>query len=167
MSIQFKITARLLGEIRRDLHRPHPFAYERVGFISASLSAAGGDLWVLARGYRAVADEDYVRDPSVAAMMSPEALRKALQWAMKEKVAIFHVHSHGGRGVPSFSGIDLREMPKFVPNFAQVAPQCPHGALVLSGDAAFGHIWLDGDKHHEVIDGFTQVGAPLKKWSTT
>ena len=79
MTAHFKITRRLLESVRRDLERPHPFAYERVGFISAGLSSAEDDLWVLARSHRAVADDDYLRDPSVGAMMGPEAIRKAIQ----------------------------------------------------------------------------------------
>jgi hypothetical protein len=164
MSVRFKITRQLLESIRRDLARPHPFAYERVGFISAGLSSAFDDLWVLARGYRGVADDDYLWDPSVGAMMGPDAIRKALQWAMTEGVAIFHVHTHGGHGQPGFSGVDLREQAKFVPNFFQIAPQCPHGALVLSDNSGHGHIWLDGDKPYELIASFAEVGAPLNTW---
>lgn len=167
MTIQLKITRRLLEVIRCDLARRHPFAHERVGFISAGLSSAEDNLLILARTYRAVADGDYLPDPSVGAMMGPDAIRKALQWAMSEGVAIFHVHTHGGTGRPGFSGIDLREQAKFVPNFFQIAPQCPHGALVLSNNSAHGHIWLDGDKPCEVITGFVEVGAPLKLWSAS
>jgi hypothetical protein len=166
LNVRFKIARHLLEMVRLDLARPHPFAHERVGFISAGLSSADDDLWVLVRGFRAVADDDYLRDPSVGAMMGPDAIRKALQWAMLEGVAIFHVHTHGGRGRPGFSGIDLREQAKFVPNFFQIAPQCPHGALVLSDTFAYGHIWLDGDKPCEVITGFVEVGVPLNTWST-
>jgi hypothetical protein len=165
MTVHLKITRRLMETIRRDLARPHPFAHERVGFISAGLSSADDELWVLARSYRAVADDDYLHDPSVGAMMGPDAIRKALQWAMSDGVAIFHVHTHGGRGRPGFSGTDLREQAKFVPNFFQIAPQCPHGALVLSDNFAHGHIWLDGDKPYNVITGFVEVASPLNSWS--
>jgi hypothetical protein len=54
MTAQFKITRHLLETIRRDLARSHPVANERVGFISAGLSSADDDLWVLARGYRLI-----------------------------------------------------------------------------------------------------------------
>ncbi|MGH9451206.1 MAG: hypothetical protein ACRD11_11815 [Terriglobia bacterium] len=84
---------------------------------------------------------------------------------MSEGVAIFHAHTHGGCGGPRFSDVDLREQAKFVPNFFQIAPQCPHGALVLSEKSAYGHIWLDGDKPYEVITSFVEVGAPLNTWS--
>jgi proteasome lid subunit RPN8/RPN11 len=164
VSVRFKIMRSLLEDIRSDLARPHPFAHERVGFISASLSSMNDDLWVLARAYRPVADEDYLRDPSVGAMMGPEAIRKAHQWAMSECVAIFHVHTHGGSGQPDFSSIDLREHAKFMPSFFQIARKCPHGALVLSGDSAIGNIWLDPGKSCAPIAAFVEVGAPLKTW---
>ena len=166
LMIQFKITSRLLGSIRQDLARPHRFARERVGFVSARLSSANGNLWVLAREYRPVADGDYLDDRSVGAMMGPEAIRKALQWAMSERVAIFHIHTHHGRGQPGFSGVDLREQAKFVPTFFQIAPRCPHGALVLSDDSAYGNIWLAGNRGHKVISAFVQVGNPLNFWQT-
>lgn len=166
MSVTFKITRRLLDEIRRDLARPHPFAHERVGFIAASLSSADDRLWVLARSYRPVADEDYLPDPSVGAMMGPEAIRKAMQWSLTEAIALFHVHTHGGRGRPGFSGIDLREQAKFVPTFFQTARKCPHGALVLSDNLASGNIWLVPGKPGEPIDRFVEMGAHIHKWGT-
>jgi len=165
MTVRFKITRHLLEAIRHDLVRPHAFAHERVGFISAGLSSADDDLWILARAYRPVADDDYLRDPSVGAMMGPDAIRKALQWALSDGVAIFHVHTHGGRGRPGFSGIDVREQSKFVPSFFQITRKCPHGALVLSNNSAYGNIWLDGRKPGEPIGCFIEVGMPLHAWS--
>lgn len=165
MKIRFKITRQLLKSVRQDLARQHPFAYERVGFIACGVSATVGDLSVYARAYRPVADDDYLRDNSVGAMMGPEAIRKALQWAMSG-VSIFHVHTHCGQGHPGFSKVDLREQAKFVPNFFQVAPRFPHGALVLSHTHARGHIWLGADQPGRIINEFVEVGTPLKGWQT-
>ena len=164
MKIRFKITAALLWTVRIDLRRPHPFAHERVGFISAGMSAASDDVLILARSYRPVLDEDYLRDSSVGAMMGPEAIRKAMQWAMQSGVALFHVHTHGGRGVPDFSSVDVRENAKFVPDFCKVAPQCVHGALVLSDTSAQGQVWLGRGRPNSFVEHFTEVGAPLRKW---
>ena len=86
MKVRFKITSGLLTAIRSDLRRPHPFARERVGFISAGLSAVAGDLLVLAREYRPVADGEYLNDPTVGAMMGPDAIRNALQWTLQDGV---------------------------------------------------------------------------------
>ena len=44
VKVYFKITTALLTAIRSDLQRPHPFAHERVGFISAGLSAFNSGL---------------------------------------------------------------------------------------------------------------------------
>ena len=166
MKVCFKITTVLLAAIRSDLRRPHPFAHERVGFISAGLSAVSDGLLVLAREYRPVADDEYLDDRTVGAMMGPDAIRNALQWALQESVAIVHVHTHGGNGIPRFSGIDLRENAKFVPDFFKVAPQCAHGAIVLSDTAAHGLIWVGRSRPKHFITSFVEVGVPVRKWSS-
>jgi proteasome lid subunit RPN8/RPN11 len=164
MKIRFKITSALLTTIRTDLRRPHPFAHERVGFVAAGLAAAHDGLLILAREYRAVRDEEYLPEPSVGAMMSADAIRRARQWAMDERVAIFHVHTHGGNGIPGFSGTDSRENAKFIPNFVSVAPHSVHGAVVLSDTAAFGQVWLGRKSPQPFIGHFSEVGAPIRNW---
>ena len=164
MRIIFKITRSLLADIRQDLMRTHPFAHERVGFISTGLSAIGRDIVVLARGYQPVHDDDYLDIRSVGAMMGPNAIRKALQLSMQSRGALFHVHTHGGRGLPRFSHVDICENVKFVPDFFKVAPQCAHGAIVLSNDAARGQVWLDRKRSPVAINSFIEVGQPITKW---
>jgi hypothetical protein len=119
---------------------------------------------ILARNYHPVADEDYLDSTAVGAMMGPEAIRKAMELGLLKRDAVFHVHSHGGRGVPAFSSIDRREHAKFVPDFLKVAPQNIHGALVLSDCAGAGVIWTAGARAPERISNFVEVGAPLRKW---
>ncbi|MBS0249260.1 MAG: hypothetical protein JSR61_21815 [Proteobacteria bacterium] len=164
MKIRFKITSALLATIRIDLRRAHPFAHERVGFIAAGLAAAHDELLILAREYRPVRDDEYLNDPRVGAMMSAEAIRRARQWAMDERVAIFHVHTHGGTGIPGFSGTDVSENAKFVPNFTAVAPHAAHGAIVLSDTAAHGQVWLDRKSPQPFITTFHEVGIPIRSW---
>lgn len=164
MNIRFKITSILLTSIRIDLRRPHPFAHERVGFIAAGLAGAHDELLILAREYRPVRDDEYLRDPSVGAMMGDQAIRRARQWSMDERAAIFHVHSHGGGGVPGFSGIDTRENTKFIPNFVSITPQCVHGAIVLSDAAAFGQVWLGRTRPFPFINKFNEIGIPIRNW---
>ena len=98
--------------------------------------------------------------------MGSDAIRNALQWALQDGIAVFHVHTHGGQGIPGFSGIDLRENAKFMPDFFKVAPQCAHGAIVLSDTAARGLIWYGRAQPNGVITSFVEVGLPLRKWST-
>ncbi len=164
MKIRFKITRALLAAIRADLGRPHAFAHERVGFLSGGLAAAHDELLILAREYRPVRDGEYLKDARVGAMMSAEAIRRARQWAIDERAAIFHVHSHGGSGLPGFSGVDMSENAKFVPNFVSVAPHGVHGAIVLSDTHAFGQVWLDRTSSQPFIEVFSEVGMPIRTW---
>ncbi|MGY4231113.1 hypothetical protein ACVIIW_000060 [Bradyrhizobium sp. USDA 4449] len=164
MNIRFKITTALLGAIRDDLRRPHEFAHERVGFISAGLAAAHDELLILAGSYEPLRDDEYLRAEGVGAMMSEQAIRRARQQAMDSGTAIFHVHTHGRRGIPGFSGVDNRENAKFVPNFVSVVPQCVHGAIVLSDTAAFGQVWVGRAGPRPFITHFTEVGMPIRDW---
>lgn len=164
MNIRFKITHQLLVAIRADLARRHAFTHERVGFVAAGLAAANDELLILARAYRPVPDDEYLRADGVGAMIGANAIRQARQWAMDTRAAIFHVHSHGGRGTPRFSGIDEREAAKFVPNFVSVLPSHVHGAIVLSDTAAFGQVWLDKHARQPFIAKFSVVGMPLENW---
>ncbi|MDE0146288.1 MAG: hypothetical protein OXL95_10505 [Nitrospira sp.] len=167
MKTRFKITRALLASIRRDLDRPHPFAYERVGFISAGLATAGDNLLILARNYRPLMDHEYLPNISVGAMMGPDAIRSALQWALETGGAMFHVHTHGGFGVPSFSTIDICENAKFVLDFFKVASYAAHGAIVLSNDAVSGQVWCNRNEPYEFIQDFVEVGVPIRKWRGT
>lgn len=165
MKAEIKITASLLSGIHQDLGRQHAFAHERVGFLTCGIigDRASG-LTLLAREYRPVADEDYLRDHSVGAMIGPDAMRKGLQMAYRARSALFHIHSHGGRGVPQFSSVDTRESQKFVPSFFNVVPQMPHGAIVLSGNSALGLLWLAPDRAPVAIAGFKSIGSPLRNF---
>lgn len=162
MKIIFKITSALLFSVREDLARQHEFAAERVGFLACRVAALKDGLVVLAQTYHEVADEDYLDDPSVGAMMGPSAIRKALQMAFNDRVSMFHVHIHDHHGRPWFSRIDLAENAKFVPDFWNVRPEIPHGALVLSLDSAAGLCWTPGAKKPTRIMEFTVVGAPMQ-----
>lgn len=162
MMIHFKITRRLLDEIRHDLDRRHAFAAERVGFISCKVGAlASSGVVILAHAYHPVENDDYLNDPTVAAMMGPGAIRKAMQRAYNDNVSMFHVHMHDHLGSPWFSDIDLREAKKFVPDFWNVKPEMPHGALVLSMDSIAGLCWLPAARGSVKITKISVVGAPL------
>ncbi len=162
MSVHFKIRAPLLAHIREDLERRHPFAYERVGFMYAALSRIGqGALTLLVQSYTPVEDDDYVKDRSVGAMMGSEAIRKALQHSYNSRTAVLHVHMHAHEGRPSFSGVDLSENARFVPNFFNVSAHTPHGAIVLSQDNANGQLWLSRNVAPVPVTRFSAIGAPL------
>ena len=162
MRVAFKINRALLNNVLDDLHRSHPFAAERVGFLSCRVGRLEPSGWVvLAHDFHSVADNDYLRDPTVGAMMGPAAMRKAMQIALNNDVCMFHVHIHGHRGQPSFSGVDLRETAKFVPDFWHVRPHLVHGAIVLSLDSATGLCWHPKYSKPFRFSDFSVVGAPM------
>jgi hypothetical protein len=162
MRIRFKITRRLFTSVQTDLLRQHAFAAERVGWLSCRVGdAVDGSLLVIAHDYHPVADGDYLDDRSVGAMMGPSAIRTALQLALSRKASMFHVHLHDHDGRPRFSGVDIRETAKFVPDFWHVRPELPHGAVVLSRDAACGQCWYPGRREPQAIAELVIVGAPM------
>jgi hypothetical protein len=156
-----RCTTQLLEEIRRDLSRPHSFAAERVGFLSVRPAATRRSLVLIVEAYHPVADADYLKDPSVGAMMGPDAIRKALDIALLQNVGVFHIHMHEHAGRPDFSRTDLREQDKFVPDFFKVCPTMPHGAVVLSHDLAAGRVWLD-PKQVQPITELNFMGSTTK-----
>lgn len=165
MSVIFKFSARLLAAARSDLHRAHPFAYERIGFLTAGASSLeNGTLVLFGREYHPIEDNDYVKNPRVGAEIGPDAMRKGLQQAYRTRSALFHIHTHGGQGTPSFSSVDLADAPNFVPSFFNAVPAMPQGILVLSNNSACGLLWQAPTTAPNYIDGFVQIGAPLVKF---
>ena len=162
MKPTFKIQAGLLAAIRADLARPHAYAYERVGFVTAgAIWTSGGDVVLVARSYRSVDDTDYVEADEVGAAINMNAMRKGMQHSYANKGALFHIHTHGGRGVPRFSRVDRRSGPTFVPSFFNLVPRMPHGLIVLSDDSADGLLWTDRHKKPQPLDRFVVVGRQL------
>lgn len=163
MKITVKILSSLLRDIRADLHRHHPFAHERVGFINAGATWMGDDLMLVARNYQPVADDDYERSMAVGAQIGPDAIRKALEAAYMHKSCILHVHTHGGWSRPEFSATDLKSAATFVPGFFNALPGMPHGIIVLSNDSARGLMWTAPKIRPTYVEGFVEIGAQLQR----
>ena len=161
MRAVFKATSGLMNGIRADLRRPHSFAAERVGFIACRFGELRHGLVILAHEYHPVADGDYLDEPGFGALIGSAAIRKALGHAYRNPVGMFHVHLHDHRGIPVFSPIDDRETRKFVPDFFNARSTVPHGALVLSADAACGSVWHPVSRRPVAITEFSVVGAPM------
>jgi hypothetical protein len=163
MRIAFKITERLLADVKARLERPHPFAFERVGFLLCRPGLFdGGGTVILTHSLHEVADEDYLDDPAVGATMGPHAIRKALQTAYNQQASMFHVHLHAHSGRPCFSRVDSAETAKFVPDFWNVQPYLPHGSIVFSKDSACGKCWFPNRQISVDISQFTVVGVPTR-----
>jgi hypothetical protein len=161
MTFTFRMTADFARQMREDLLRAHAYAHERVAFISARPSETGHGLVLLACQYHPVADDDYVPDPAVDAMMSECAVRKAMQIAWRSKCSMIHVHLHEHRGVPGFGRLDMQENGRFMPEFFNVQPLMPHAAIVLSHNAAAGLIWPKRGRGPVPFDEIAEVGLPM------
>jgi hypothetical protein len=160
--LAFRISRTLLAKALDDLRRPHPFAAERVGFLSCKVGRLKPDgLVVLAENFHPVIDEDYVDDRTVGAMMGSDAIRKAMQVALRGQSCMFHVHIHEHQGQPRFSTTDLRETPKFVPDFWNVCPELVHGAIVFSTDSMAGRCWYNQHKSPAEFTELSIVGSPM------
>ena len=165
MTIHIKIAEALLAQVRADLHRRHPFALERVGFLTAGATRSrDGDILLLCRSYHTVADDDYEASAMVGAQIGSDAMRKAIEVAYPGKSALLHIHSHGGQGVPGFSKTDLVSGAQFVPGFFNALPRTPHGLLVLSNTSAKGLVWTTKNGKPQYVDGFAQVGRTVQKF---
>jgi hypothetical protein len=165
MTARIKILASTLASIRADLSRPHAFAHERVGFLTAgAVALPDGRLMLVGREYRPVDEEDYVPDPTVGVKIGSGAMRKALQSAYRPPAALLHIHTHGGLGRPDFSGVDRRSAAEFIPSFFNPIPRMPHGILVLSDDSAKGLIWVTERRPPIPIVDIISVGAPYTKY---
>lgn len=139
--IRLRLKESLLHDTLRDLRRPHPFAYERIGYLACKQSASPQGLLLLAYKYLPIVDEWYVRDEGVGARFDANAIRAGMQLALTNNDSIFHVHVHEHNGVPRMSRVDIREMENLMPCFVNVCPRCVHGAIVLSADRAYGRVW--------------------------
>jgi len=152
----------LVDRMRSDLRRPHPFAFERVGFLSvATADAEAGERLVLGAEYHSVPDEYYVDGRGAGARIGVEAVRGVMHRAMTSGRGILHVHLHDHRGVPEFSPTDSTEQPLLVQSVARVAPQETHGMLVLSADSANAWLWSSDVGGLVVPTRLSIVGYPM------
>jgi hypothetical protein len=165
MNARLRLPRSLLGRIREDLSRTHPFAAERVGFLCCGVARlVDGGLLLLGESWYPVADADYVRDLDVGACIGGGAFRKIFAVAHHEPVAILHVHCHDHLGRPTFSPTDDRSMREFVPGFFHACRSRPHGAVVLSRNCAVGAIWLSPEGRPQVVQAVDVVGRPCESW---
>lgn len=148
--------------MKADLRRPHPFAAERVGFLSVTTGRGeGGELLILGLEYRPVRDNHYVEDLSVGVKIGVEAIREAIDCIRVSRRGLFHVHLHEHHGMPDFSSTDRSQQPRLVNSFRRVDGRVPHGMLVLSDDRATAWVWLPGESGQLRPRLITIVGYPM------
>ena len=162
MMIHVKLTKLLFDTMRADLRRPHPFAYERVGFILARKEQADVALNIFATSYQPIPDAQYMNDPNVGAKIGADALRGIMQKAYQSKDCIMHVHLHEHSGPPRFSKTDRFGYNQMIPSFHNIGGAAVHGGMVFSFDSAIGLIWISKSSEPLPVNKLSIIGYPLQ-----
>ena len=159
-----RIRRDLADEMLADLVRPHPFAFERVGFLyGRTAPLANGGAVVLARQYEPVPDGDYLPDSRHGATIGSTAIRRALSHALATNDSVLHVHHHVGSSYPS--GTDMHTYRELTPTYVAAAPDAAHGGLILGVDDAF-CVLMAGGRHELQSAAVRIIGFPLALWET-
>lgn len=162
MIFEMRIPSVMQRLIKVDFARRHTFAGERVGFLLVGAAWRGREkIALFARRYLPVDDADYADAPGYGALIGKGAFRKAFQEARRTRSGLFHVHEHGGKGIPRFSDVDLRESGKFAPTFFNAVPQMPHGVIVFSADRATGLAWTDRNLAPAPLRRFQRIDSGI------
>jgi hypothetical protein len=161
--ITFRIPKSLDREIRDDLSRTHPFAFERVGFVftKLSLSQDGKSAIILVTAYEPVPDEDYIDDPDVGARINSTAIRRVMQRVLTTGEGAFHVHIHDHDDTPALSYTDRSELRPMMQSIRNAAPQSAHGLLVLSRNAAYAEALIPKAAQFRPITKIIVVGFAM------
>jgi hypothetical protein len=163
MTVQVRLLKALLDQMRSDLARPHPFAFERVGFVRARLGNRDGDpLLVLLTEYVPVPDADYIPDKTCGARINGVAIRRAMQQVLTDGQGTFHVHMHHRPGKPALSRTDVADLPRIVSSFHAVGAQAAHGILLLSPDQC--RAWVQVPNQNALTEAarISIIGFPLE-----
>jgi hypothetical protein len=162
MKTIFRITKKMLDRVKIDLARPHPFAFERVGFIYVRLGTIPKGYLVLATEYQSVRDTHYVKpDPGdkVGAIINRYAITEAMQKSLNTDEGIFHVHVHDFGSYSAFSDVDLQSLNELIPSFYNISQNVLHGALLLCPKDIIGKYWTP-DKVPHNIEKVSVIGHP-------
>jgi molybdopterin/thiamine biosynthesis adenylyltransferase len=161
--LKLKIPIKIYDEVLADLKRPHPFAYERVGFLSTALSVSEmNEPIIIVTQYHKLADSDYENDKSVGARINSDSIIAAQQRIYDTGNGCLHVHLHAHNGTTHPSSTDSNELPKVVESFCNVDSNIANGLLILSNDSAYAAIKLNGIDYFIEPEIISIVGYPLK-----
>lgn len=140
----------IFDKMRDDLRRPHPLAWERVGYAFIKQSSVS-ILDII--DYESIPDEYYVKDSSVGAHVDHRAIVMAMKRADHNNEGVLQVHEHAGKGLPRFSQVDLKSHPVYLRSFRNANPMATHGFLLLSNNSMMARVWKPGE--NQPIDVIT------------
>jgi hypothetical protein len=151
------------ARMSQDLRRPHPHAWERVGFLfTRSKWIDRQTLLIIAISYEPVADDHYLVDNSVGAKIGAAAMRRAMENMYEWQAGCFHIHLHNHRGTPSPSPTDEKGLPGVVESLSHIAGNQATGLIILSDDGFFTRVHIPGRKKLVAATQVTVVGFPLR-----
>lgn len=162
IDIHFRIPQRLHRQMLDDLRRPHPFAFERVGFLyTTSVKMPDKTILIIATEYTPVEDTHYINDYSVGAKINSDAIRTAMQRSLKNQTGCFHVHIHDHRGKPTPSRTDIKSLPGVVESLCNIAPDEANGYLILSRDSFYAGVKVKGIVRLQTPKIISAIGKPM------
>lgn len=162
MLTHIKIIKSVYDGMRADLNRPHPFAYERVGFIFAKKDTTDKNtILLIATDYYPIPDTQYIDDSNVGAKINSAAIRSVMERAYSTHECILHVHQHEHLGPPRFSKVDRIGYNQMIPSFHNLGGSSVHGALIFSMDNAAGLIWTSKENAPCHVNKLSIVGYPI------
>jgi len=163
MNVTIRISQKLYADALLDLRRPHPFAYERIGFFSSSTVQLDTENYlVFLTDFHSIPDEHYVENPEVGACIGTEAIRAAMQRSLKFNKGQLHTHIHGHAGRPRPSKDDLEGVPPITRSLSLTSPGQTSGYLILSQDSAWAELHLAKTGLTAEADKITVPGFPLQ-----
>jgi molybdopterin/thiamine biosynthesis adenylyltransferase len=161
--LKLKIPKKIYDEVLADLKRPHPFAYERVGFLSTAISVSEmNEPIIIVTQYHKLSDSDYIKDKSVGARINSESIVEAQQRIYDTGNGCLHVHLHTHNGATHPSSTDSNELPRVVESFCNVDSNIANGILIFSNDSAYAAIKLNGIDYFIEPEIISVIGYPLK-----
>lgn len=160
MNPHLKITRQLLELALQDLERPHPFAYERVGFFSCRQISDESNPILLCYDYHSIEDNDYIEDDEVGARINGKVIRDAMGRAISQDSAQLWVHTHGRKRSTTPSPVDRIGGADVLRSLVNAKSNRHHGWIVISESAVSGEIHIPKKAPLEVSD-LTVVGMSM------
>jgi hypothetical protein len=130
VSYRLHIPRSLIGELR-EVTRPTGRRGEPLAFLRVRFASEDSRTVLVGVGVVPFPDAAYVAGPAGANFSTEWAVDVANQ-QIGANVGLLLVHSHGGSGMPGFSGVDQRTNRSVMGALAFGMETAPYGALVLS-----------------------------------
>lgn len=148
MNSLVKIPKAIFDQAVHDIEKPHPIAYERIGYF---LATANENSSFLIKEWYSMPDEFYENSDSVGALINQQGMKFLMTLALKHKLSIFQFHKHDFQEKPTLSHVDLKSLNEIVPALFRFGTKHGHGSILLGQDTFSITIWDSKDKYQTQI----------------